>query len=69
MRCGRGWRISGKKAARAAIAAMPMGRLIQKMTDQCRLVTMKAPSSGPMTAEKPQTLESQPWTRARSAGV
>ena len=30
---------------------------------------MKAPSTGPITAARPQTLDSQPCNRARSAGA
>ena len=56
MLCMRGFRSSRRKAAIIAIAMTPIGRLTQKITDHERCCTMKAPSTGPMIAETPQTL-------------
>ena len=51
------------------IAAAPIGRLTQKTNSQFTCSTRKAPSDGPSTAETPNTPDTMPCTRARSAGV
>ena len=68
MRGGRGCGRSWKNAASMAKASAPTGRLIQNTIDQSACSTRKAPSVGPITAAKPNTLDRKPWTRARSAG-
>jgi hypothetical protein len=50
------------------IAAAPIGRLIQNTNGQSPYCTINAPSDGPITAETPNTPDSKPCTRARSAG-
>ena len=61
--------LSRSATASMMTATTPIGTLIQNTSGHANCVTRTAPSPGPTIAAKPQTLESQPWMRARSAGV
>ena len=52
-----------------AMAAAPIGRLTQNTTGQLNCPIRNAPKDGPTTADTPNTLETRPWTLARSVGV
>ena len=69
-RCGarRCWTDSPRNIAIMAIAAIPIGRLTQNTSCQLTCSTRKAPSDGPSTAAKPNTLDTRPCTCARSVG-
>ena len=57
-------RARARKRAISTIATMPIGRLTRKIQRHEAYSANAPPSAGPITAETPHTLDSQPWMRA-----